>query len=441
MNSKYKTLGFDKVYVINLKRRQDRKTELIKTFPEVDFTFIEAIDGKDLHHTSLIKEKKLNTSFFDPHGMVTKGVFACALSHKKAWDQAIFDGVENALFLEDDVVPNIDFIQNSNLSLEYQNFHNEINQYDWDMIHLGKKTRHQTGMNVGQYLTVPRFNSNHHGAHAYVVKKNTIKYLSDTYLPIKYAADVYLEQLYKTHNVFTTKFSIISQRSDVVDTKDADSDTYYNEYREGAGEIGLSFNQDGNVINKKIAQYIKHPGDILDQYIEIVLTKPKFGKQKFNKEHFFGVSEMLKYISNFLPLNVKMVELYSNCGEFTFYFGCSEQFSNIYSIDPLRGVNKFNIENNLSWHDVKIGFKSNTYHFDNINRIIDEPLKVVNSFNDIYFLFINNKDNKDIKDLIKSYLPKINKEGFIGGDNIKDAPSKSLIFNSIWVIRKSDYKI
>ena len=33
MNSKYKTLGFDKVYVINLKRRQDRKTELIKTFP------------------------------------------------------------------------------------------------------------------------------------------------------------------------------------------------------------------------------------------------------------------------------------------------------------------------------------------------------------------------------------------------------------------------
>ena len=35
--------------------------------------------------------------------MVTMGVFACALSHKKAWDQALQDGVENALFLEDDV--------------------------------------------------------------------------------------------------------------------------------------------------------------------------------------------------------------------------------------------------------------------------------------------------------------------------------------------------
>ena len=155
MNSKYKTLGFDKIYVINLKRRQDRKTELIKNFPNVDFTFIEAIDGKELHHIPLIKEKKIHTSFFDPHGMITIGVFACALSHKKAWDQAISDGVENALFLEDDVVPNINFIQNSNLSLEYQHFHDEIKQYDWDMIHLGKKTSHQTGMNAGQYLTLP----------------------------------------------------------------------------------------------------------------------------------------------------------------------------------------------------------------------------------------------------------------------------------------------
>ena len=28
MNTKYSTLGFDKVYVINLKRRQDRKKTL-----------------------------------------------------------------------------------------------------------------------------------------------------------------------------------------------------------------------------------------------------------------------------------------------------------------------------------------------------------------------------------------------------------------------------
>ena len=45
MNEKLPTLGFDKIYVINLKKRLDRKNQLIKDFPNIDFTFIEAIDG------------------------------------------------------------------------------------------------------------------------------------------------------------------------------------------------------------------------------------------------------------------------------------------------------------------------------------------------------------------------------------------------------------
>ena len=33
MSNKYSTFGFDKVYVINLKRRKDRKKILIESFP------------------------------------------------------------------------------------------------------------------------------------------------------------------------------------------------------------------------------------------------------------------------------------------------------------------------------------------------------------------------------------------------------------------------
>ena len=72
-------------------------------------------------------------------------------------------------------------------------------------------------MDIGKYLTIPRFNSNHNGAHAYVVNKETIQNLSDNYLPIKYAADVYLEQFYNTHKVLTLKTSIIRQSSDILD--------------------------------------------------------------------------------------------------------------------------------------------------------------------------------------------------------------------------------
>jgi len=65
MNNKYRTLGFDKIYVINLKRRKDRRDKLIKDNPNIDFTFIEAIDGKDLNYewerrlmTAMSKQKE-----------------------------------------------------------------------------------------------------------------------------------------------------------------------------------------------------------------------------------------------------------------------------------------------------------------------------------------------------------------------------------------------
>ena len=73
MIKKHNTLGFDKIYVINLKRRLDRKTTLIKENPNLDFTFIEAIDGKDLIQNKLLENNLINTSFYDPSGMVTMG--------------------------------------------------------------------------------------------------------------------------------------------------------------------------------------------------------------------------------------------------------------------------------------------------------------------------------------------------------------------------------
>ena len=73
MDNKYSTLGFDKIYVINLKRRPDRKKAILEANPEIDFTFIEAIDGKELNIDQLLSEGKINKSFFDPSGMVTMG--------------------------------------------------------------------------------------------------------------------------------------------------------------------------------------------------------------------------------------------------------------------------------------------------------------------------------------------------------------------------------
>ena len=180
---KHNTLGFDKIYVINLERRLDRKTKLIKENPNLDFTFIDAIDGKNLIQSELLDKKLINTSFYDPSGMVTMGVFACALSHKKAWDQALIDGVDNALFLEDDIYLPEKLNTLNGLTPRYQEMFDEFQSVDYDVLFLGKKTPTQHGINIGKYLTVPRYNSNHNGAHAYSVNKETLKYISSNYLP------------------------------------------------------------------------------------------------------------------------------------------------------------------------------------------------------------------------------------------------------------------
>lgn len=440
MNFKYSTLGFDKVYVINLKRRKDRKEKLIKENPEIDFTFIEAIDGKEITKEQLIESGLLNPSFYDPTGMVTMGIFACALSHKKAWDQALADGVENALFLEDDINFKAPFVEDKSFTPLYQDILSDLKQFDWDLIQFGKKSKLQNGIFVGKYWVVPRYKSNFNGAHTYAATKEMIQTLSDNCLPVKYAADVYIEGFYNTHNLLTLRESLIRQNSDSVDPQNADSDTYYNDYREGGGKVGISFDEKGNVINKRLAQYLKHPKDILQQHTEIILERPKFGLQKFNQSSFFGLSNMLRLIKH-LDRGSKMVELYSHLGESTFYFGCSSIFKNIYCVDPLKGEDKFNIDNNLTWEDIKIGFHSNTYHFENINHIEKEPSEIVDSFEDISFLYINNRKDLDIKSLIDLYLPKIKETGFIGGNgSIGFKPSLTFEDGS-WLVKKEDYEL
>jgi|TARA_B110000879_G_scaffold26925_1_gene36488 GR25 family glycosyltransferase involved in LPS biosynthesis len=441
MNTKYRTLGFDKIYVINLKRRNDRREKLTKSNPNIDFTFIEAVDGQDLTTEQLIEEGKLHTSFYDPSGMCTINIFACALSHKKAWDQALTDGVENALILEDDIYFTTPFIDDNlkDLTPLYKDILNDINQYDWDIIQLGKKRSFTVGLPIGKYFVSPRYKSNFDGAHAYAVTKQTLQDLSDKCLPVKYAADVYVEEFYNTHNLFTLKESLIRQISDTSDPQNGDSDTYYNDYRIGGGKVGISFDEKGNVINKQIAKYIKHPKDILQQHTEIVLERPKFGIQTIipqsgPNDKFFGICDMLSFLSEKLGASSKMVEINSHFGENTFFFGSSGLFSNIYAIDALTGEDKFNIDNNITWEDVEIGFHSNTYFFNNINHIKNTPEDIVDSFDNISFLYINNRNRESIKSITSLYLSKMNQNGFIGGNNISDAPKNHTKFkDGSWV--------
>ena len=98
------SLSIHAIKIINLKRRDDRKTRMIAelskhTIPESVYEFIDAVDGRILEPTIEIKNMfmHLNTGY-------RRGVIGCALSHLNLWKRLVDDTChEYYLIMEDDI--------------------------------------------------------------------------------------------------------------------------------------------------------------------------------------------------------------------------------------------------------------------------------------------------------------------------------------------------
>ena len=97
-----KTFNSNCIKIINLKRREDRKKQIITQFEQnniKDYEFIEAIDGLELEKTDELIKLFNNNNFEN-----RKGVIGCALSHLKLWNNLINDtNNEYYVILEDDL--------------------------------------------------------------------------------------------------------------------------------------------------------------------------------------------------------------------------------------------------------------------------------------------------------------------------------------------------
>jgi len=102
-------MKLDKIYVINLEYRKDRKEQILKELEKIDASNVEifsAIRPKE----NLIKH--WNSSFLDPlpswyHGNATSyriGALGCLLSHLTIMKKALKENYENILILEDDTM-------------------------------------------------------------------------------------------------------------------------------------------------------------------------------------------------------------------------------------------------------------------------------------------------------------------------------------------------
>ncbi len=176
-----------KIYVISMPEAKDRQERTIKRLKElnVDFQFIDGVDGRDLDVSTVeLYRQKTRRYFFGKEMMGTE--LGCFMAHMNVYKQAISDNAKYVLILEDDVdikddfFPVIDEILQSGFSFETIRF-------------LGHPKTIKKGCRevkkIGKYA-LGRIKSSPGGGYAYMFTnhgvKKYLKYIEDngTYLPI-----------------------------------------------------------------------------------------------------------------------------------------------------------------------------------------------------------------------------------------------------------------
>lgn len=91
-----KLLGADRIYLLNLRRREDRLLEAKKELRRVgiypkDYVIYNAFDGKELE-------------IYSNHDKITPGAIGCYLSHLAIWKDAILNNFSRIVVFEDDII-------------------------------------------------------------------------------------------------------------------------------------------------------------------------------------------------------------------------------------------------------------------------------------------------------------------------------------------------
>ncbi|KAE8611417.1 hypothetical protein XENTR_v10012442 [Xenopus tropicalis] len=133
-------MGFNEIFMINLKRRQDRRVRMLRSLyeQEIQVKIFDAVDGKALN-ASQLKAMKIEVipGYHDPYSgrTLTSGEIGCFLSHYYIWKEVVDRGLEKSLVIEDDVRFEPLFKH------KLMKLMNDIEEaeVEWDLIYIGRK--------------------------------------------------------------------------------------------------------------------------------------------------------------------------------------------------------------------------------------------------------------------------------------------------------------
>jgi len=201
-----------KIIVVNLKKREDRKNDIINLFSELNlypYFFYEAVDGNKIELTLEIK------NLFDGNDFkYRKGVIGCALSHYNIWLDLLNDKTHDYyIIFEDDIYinKNIDFLKNFELCKDYIK-KNELIDLLFMGFHKSNQNLNFDNNSYGNINFIPfEYNLfNIGGSFSYIITKNGANKIID-YIHknnIKHGID-YMFKIIPDFNIIMTKPSII----------------------------------------------------------------------------------------------------------------------------------------------------------------------------------------------------------------------------------------
>ena len=144
------------VYVISLGRRHDRRENMLLRVPRA--RVVEAVDGTQLQHNG---------------GSLTRGEFACFMSHVKTWALVASERADFAIVLEDDA------------DLRFPEQASDVYRLvdacpaDWDVLFLGLNNPSQRSAKVGRGIRVMDHDA--YGSHAIVLRRSGARKLLISY--------------------------------------------------------------------------------------------------------------------------------------------------------------------------------------------------------------------------------------------------------------------
>jgi glycosyl transferase family 25 len=173
------------IFVLNLKRSTDRRKVMQEQMDkhQINFEFIEAIDGKQLTKEQLARVDIKTANRRLGRTMINNEI-GCALSHASIYQKMVDEKIKEAIILEDDVILTSGFVKHLKLStLSNLGYDCLLLYYKYYYIGIIKQ------IDSFDNYQIHSLNNNPHGAVAYYLNYKMALRLKEITKTISYVAD------------------------------------------------------------------------------------------------------------------------------------------------------------------------------------------------------------------------------------------------------------